>query len=224
MSSRSRSQSFRSSEGEPAEYPSQDSHELQHRRFSTESARSYRKLSQQDNTSRKTPGQRRISGASFFANFKKPDMKEQPLQDIKVRFENTYRMEPKAHFPEGKVRSVIKEALDTLVSHNYNPTHSPFVAKLLSSRILENVKQLNVGRYKVVCLVTIGSKKSQDLRVASRCLWDSQFDTFVSVCFESEQFFCCWHCLRCLLRVTDDSFVSRVPPSGFGDNNRLSVP
>lgn len=189
MSSRSRSQSFRSSEGEPAEYPSQDSHELQHRRFSTESARNYRKLSQQDNTSRKTPGQRRISGASFFANFKKPDMKEQPLQDNKVRFENTYRMEPKAHFPEGKVRSVIKEALDTLVSHNYSPTHSPFVAKLLSSRILENVKQLNVGRYKVVCLVTIGSKKSQDLRVASRCLWDSQFDTFVSVCFESEQFF-----------------------------------
>lgn len=189
MSSRSRSQSFRSSEGEPAEYPSQDSHELQHRRFSTESARNYRKLSQQDNTSRKTPGQRRISGASFFANLKKPDMKEQPLQDNKVRFENTYRMEPKAHFPEGKVRSVIKEALDTLVSHNYSPTHSPFVAKLLSSRILENVKQLNVGRYKVVCLVTIGSKKSQDLRVASRCLWDSQFDTFVSVCFESEQFF-----------------------------------
>lgn len=62
-------------------------------------------------------------------------------------------------------------------------------AKLLTTRILESVKQLNIERYKFVCLVTIGTKGSQDLRIASRCLWDDQFDTFVSVCFERQGFF-----------------------------------
>lgn len=36
------------------------------------------------------------------------------------------------------------------------------------------------------CLVTIGS---QGLRIASRCLWNDQFDTVVSASFETKDFF-----------------------------------
>ncbi|KAL9951871.1 hypothetical protein ACROYT_G044610 [Oculina patagonica] len=165
-----------------------DSSQGRQRRVSVDSV-SERKYSQ-EGTSRKisVPGARRISGASYFSNWKKPA--ETCVKDDKKRcFENTYRLEPKIRFPEGKVRAVIKEALDTLVSHTYSANHSPFVAKLLSARVLENVKQLNIERYKVVCLVTIGSKERQGLRIASRCLWNDQFDTFVSVCFEGEHFF-----------------------------------
>ncbi|XP_068726805.1 dynein light chain Tctex-type 5-like [Montipora capricornis] len=191
IGSRSRSQSFRSSEGEVENSPRRLSQEnQQQRRLSSESVRSYRKSSQQENTSRRVSGSRRISGASFFVGLRKPEGKEQLAQgNLKIRFENTYRLEPKGHFPEEKVRAVIKEALGTLVSHKYSATHSPFLAKLLSSRMLENVKQSNIERYKVVCLVTIGSKKSQGLRITSRCLWNAQFDTFVSGCFEGEDFF-----------------------------------
>lgn len=157
------------------------------RSLSVESVKSVRKLSQ-DSHSRRISISRRISAASFFANLKKPAV-ETKDEKFKRSFENTYRLEPKIRFPEGKVRTVIKEALDTLESHAYSANHTPFLVKLLSARILENVKHLNIERYKVVCLVTIGSKESQGLRIASRCLWNDQFDTFVSVSFEGETFF-----------------------------------
>ncbi|KAJ7351678.1 hypothetical protein OS493_036093 [Desmophyllum pertusum] len=125
---------------------------------------------------------------SIFQQLEKP-AEAPPKEERKRCVENTYRMEPKVRFPEGKVRALIQEALDTLESHTYSASHSPFLAKLLSGRVLENVKQLNIERYKVVCLVTIGSKASQGLRLASRCLWNDQFDTFVSACFEGQEFF-----------------------------------
>jgi len=169
-----------------------DNSQSRQRRLSVESVKSVkseRKYSQ-DGASRSlsVSGARRISGASYFNTWKKPA--EPTVKEDKKRcFENTYRMEPKIRFPEGKVRAVIKEALETLASHTYSANHSPFVAKLLSARVLENVKQLNIERYKVVCVVTIGSKERQGLRIASRCLWNDQFDTYVTACFEEDHFF-----------------------------------
>lgn len=168
-----------------------DSSQGKQRRISVESVKSDRKQSTQEGTSRKISIQgatRRISAAAYFSNWKKP-AEAPPKEERKSCVENTYRMEPKVRFPEGKVRALIQEALDTLESHTYSASHSPFLAKLLSGRVLENVKQLNIERYKVVCLVTIGSKASQGLRLASRCLWNDQFDTFVSACFEGQEFF-----------------------------------
>lgn len=181
IGSRSRSQSLRSSEGttENQGRISQDS--PQQRRVSVDSV--------ETSASRRISLSRRISAASFFSNLKKPTDAKEQVHDKKNRFENTYRLEPKNRFPEGKVRTVIKDALETLKSHQYSATHSPFLAKLLSSRLLENVKQLNIERYKVVCVVTIGSKESQGLRIASRCLWNVKFDTSVSACLEGERFF-----------------------------------
>ena len=181
IGSRSRSQSLRSSEGttENQGRISQDSQ--QQRRVSIDSGKS--------STSKRMSLSRRISAATFFSNLKKPTDAKDQAHDRKNRLENTYRLEPKNRFPEGKVRTVIKDALETLKSHQYSATHSPFLAKLLSSRLLENVKQLNIERYKVVCVVTIGSKESQGLRIASRFLWNDKFDTSVSACLEGERFF-----------------------------------
>ena len=183
--SRSRSQSLQSSHQNQRRI-SQDNSQ---RRVSILSARSDQKDSQDNTSPRKISVSRRISGASFFSNLKKPTELKDQSHERRSRFENTYRLEPKSRFPEEKVRAVINESLETLESHKYSATHSPFVAKLLSARVLENVKQLNIERYKVVCLVTIGSKEAQGLRIASRCLWNDQFDTFVSACFDSEHFF-----------------------------------
>ena len=183
ISPRSRSQSLRSSEGTTENQRPNSLDSQQQRRVSIESVKSNRRLSQQESSSRRISSvSRRISAASFFSNLKKPTDAKDQAYDKKNRFENTYRLEPKNRFPEGKVRAVIKEALETLTSHKYSATHSSFLAKLLSSRLLENVKQLNIERYKIVCIVTIGSKESQGLRIASRCLWNAQFDTSVSAC------------------------------------------
>ena len=166
-----------------------------HGRISVSSVVSDRKYSPNDGTRPRrmimTHGfsPKRKSGASFIASFTKAPEPNDNSSASKKSFENTYRLEPKAHFPERRVRSVIEEALGTLLSHRYSASHSPFLAKLLSARVLENVKQLSIERYKVVCLVTIGSKVQQGLRIASRCLWDEHFDTFVTVSLEGEHFF-----------------------------------
>ncbi|XP_073241345.1 dynein light chain Tctex-type 5-like [Porites lutea] len=139
------------------------------RRVSVESF-SDQKHSQDSSSPRRSS--RRISGAMYFSNFKRPNETKDNVQARKNTFENTYRLEPKTRFPEIKVKAVLNEVLEKLESHTYSPTHSPFLVKLLSTRVLEKVKRLNIERYKIVCLVTIGSKASQGLRIASRCLWN----------------------------------------------------
>lgn len=106
-----------------------------------------------------------------------------------LKYENTYRMEPKITFPEIKVRKIVKDALNTLENHKYDAKISSTQSKLLSQRILDEVRLLNIERYKFVCLVSIGSKARQGLRMASRCLWNTDHDTVVSETLEKNAFF-----------------------------------
>ena len=181
--SRSRSQSLQYSLHGSQQQTSPDN--SAQRRVSVESF-SDQKHSQDSSSPRRSS--RRISGTMYFSNFKRPNETKDNVQARKNTFENTYRLEPKTRFPEITVKAVLNEVLEELESHTYSPTHSPFLAKLLSTRVLENVKRLNIERYKIVCLVTIGSKALQGLRIASRCLWNDQFDTVVSASFETKDF------------------------------------
>lgn len=40
-------------------------------------------------------------------------------------------------------------------------------------------------RYKLISLATIGEKKDQDVRVGSRCVWDTQWDSFATATFQN---------------------------------------
>ena len=181
--SRSRRQSLHSLHGSQQRTSPDNSAQ---RRVSVESF-SDQKHSQDSSSPRRSS--RHISGAMYFSNFKRPNETKDNVQARKNIFENTYRLEPKTRFPEIKVKAVLNEVLEKLGSHTYSPTNSPFLAKLLSTRVLEKVKRLNIEGYKIVCLVTIGSKVSQGLRIASRCLWNDQFDTVVTASFEKKDFF-----------------------------------
>lgn len=105
------------------------------------------------------------------------------------RHENTFRMEPKSVFPVVKVRKIVKDVLSTLNTHKYDPKISSTQSKLLSQRILDEVRLLNIERYKLVCFVSIGTKARQGLRMTSRCLWNSEHDTYVSETLEKHAFF-----------------------------------
>jgi X breakpoint 2-interacting protein len=137
---------------------------------------------------------RRISLASHMqSSLKKIRMTDEAASsDARKRnakYENTYRIEPKMKFPLIKVRKIVKDVLSTLSNHSYDPKESSFVSKLLSKRILDEVRLLNIERYKLVCLVTIGSKSRQGLRIASRCLWNTEHDTFVSETLDKQTFY-----------------------------------
>lgn len=108
----------------------------------------------------------------------------------KQEVENTYRTEPKRKFPEREVREIIQNSLEAMLGQlTYTATECGFLTKLLSSRIMEQVKSLNIERYKLVCFVNVGSKQNQGFRVASRCLWDADFDTHVTASIENATLF-----------------------------------
>lgn len=102
------------------------------------------------------------------------------------KMENTYKLEPDRTFPDGAVREIISDALQRhLDGTNYDQRESPHKAKLISEDIKAKVKALNVGRYRVICLVHLGSDTGQEVKIVSRALWSPQIDTFATSCFKS---------------------------------------
>lgn len=49
---------------------------------------------------------------------------------------------------------------------------------------------LSIPRYKFVVQVTLGEVRDQGVRVASRCLWDTDTDNYASYSFKSETIWC----------------------------------
>ena len=92
--SSSRSQSLHSLHGSQLRTSPDNSAQ---RRVSVESF-SDQKHSQDSSSSRRSS--RRISGAMYFSNFKRPNETKDNVQARKNIFEKTYRLQPKTRFPE----------------------------------------------------------------------------------------------------------------------------
>lgn len=104
-------------------------------------------------------------------------------------FQNTYKMSPDKTMNESKLRQIIKRNLQVLENEVYDPKCCRDLSKSVSNGILQELKMLGIARYKFVCTVTIGQLRGQTLRVASRCIWDQEFDSFVSESFKNKTLF-----------------------------------
>lgn len=60
------------------------------------------------------------------------------------------------------------------------------LAQTLSTVIKNRVKELNFERYKIVCVVHIGQLSGQALRIAGRCLWDHETDSYATAVYENK--------------------------------------
>lgn len=108
----------------------------------------------------------------------------------KVRYENTYKMEPDKRFHIPEVKEIMDETLETsLKDVKYDPIRCKVLSESLSRTICERVKLLGFSRFKIVCVVNIGEMKGQDVRVASRFLWDEKHDNWVDSVFTSSELF-----------------------------------
>lgn len=104
----------------------------------------------------------------------------------KVRAYNTYQLEPAVKFQCSLVANIIKDVLtEHLRDRTYQSPMCSSLSKFLAQEIKEKVKELNYKRYKLVSLVTIGEKTNQCLLAASRCVWDTNWDTFATGSFEN---------------------------------------
>ena len=103
----------------------------------------------------------------------------------KTRYENTYRMEPTKSFNHSEVKGIVEETLESsLKDETYEVTRCRNYCKSLSHTICERVKLLGFYRYKIICVVYIGEKKDQAVRVASRFVWDEKHDNWVDAVYE----------------------------------------
>lgn len=107
--------------------------------------------------------------------------------------EPTYQLEPVVKFAcfHGRIKTTIHELIVSILrGKTYEPRSCAKDVKYLAERMKMAVKELGLDRYKVIAVVQLGEMKQQGLEVASRSLWDSQRDSFVSTQFQNASLFC----------------------------------
>ena len=103
--------------------------------------------------------------------------------------ENTYKLQPDETLRVTEVRSIILQHLQALESQKYEVKLCRELAKSMSDSIMSDLKQLGYSRFKFICTVTIGQMRGQDVRIASRSVWNTESDTFVSESFKNGSLF-----------------------------------
>uniref|UniRef100_UPI00398EC8AA dynein light chain Tctex-type 5 n=1 Tax=Pristiophorus japonicus TaxID=55135 RepID=UPI00398EC8AA len=107
-----------------------------------------------------------------------------------LQMENTYQLGPSKYFPGATVNNILKDVLTNyLQEEKYEPDLCRQMTKTISEVIKARVKDLMIPRYKIIVLIHIGQLNEQSMRIGSRCLWDSNTDTFSSFSFCNRSLF-----------------------------------
>ncbi|XP_014721236.2 dynein light chain Tctex-type protein 2 [Equus asinus] len=107
----------------------------------------------------------------------------------KLKFANSYRMEPlkkfQAHSVETKVQQILKESLEDV---KYDDKVFSHLSLELADRILLAVKEFGYHRYKFIIKVLFIQKTGQAINIASRWIWDVAWDSWVAAKHETEAY------------------------------------
>ncbi|KAG9407164.1 hypothetical protein AC1031_001864 [Aphanomyces cochlioides] len=102
----------------------------------------------------------------------------------------TYIMAPTEdeRFRRKKVCAIVSECLEKELA---NKEYDEDDAKLWCAAIADAVKnriraECNFPRYKIIVQAFVGQQKLQDVRIASRCLWDNDHDNHASAEFTNQ--------------------------------------
>ena len=111
-------------------------------------------------------------------------------QSLRRNVPNTRQLKPECTVECRKIRQIICDVLRrNLWEESYDADHCNMLAMMTSEQIKAQVKLLNIPRYKIVCVVTVGSKMGQTFLQASRCLLNTEFDDIISESFENGSIF-----------------------------------
>lgn len=72
----------------------------------------------------------------------------------------------------------------------YNSEEATSWSKHISDTVKEKLKDLDLERYKFVVQVVIGEQRGEGVKVACRCLWDSDTDNYAQDIFMNDTLFC----------------------------------
>ncbi|XP_029708297.1 dynein light chain Tctex-type 5-B [Aedes albopictus] len=106
------------------------------------------------------------------------------------RFQNNYRMESRNPFVRERVQLIVDRYLTAFVEqHKYNPRRAKRLAENLSVDLRDVVKRCGFERYRILAVVTVGDKNSQDFKSVMRFVWDADKDGYVNVAYETSTYF-----------------------------------
>ncbi|XP_042673327.1 dynein light chain Tctex-type protein 2 isoform X1 [Centrocercus urophasianus] len=143
------------------------------------------------------PGRRRTSvwdrnimkGKKKLSNYEGLAPMKEECFGAKIKYLNTYRLEPYNKFQDQLVRDKAQAILTSkLQQAKYDADSSPSLCASLSEEILKATKEMGFDRYKYVVTVLIVEKAGQAINVASRWVWDVQRDTWISAKYETATF------------------------------------
>ena len=107
-----------------------------------------------------------------------------------IKYENTYKMAPSNAFPETTIKRLVEKILiRELKDAKYEPDDCRQLTTRISDIVKSQIKDLELERYKLVCIVHIGQRGNQEVKVGSRCLWDVKLDTYTSVEYQNTSLF-----------------------------------
>ncbi|XP_015913013.1 dynein light chain Tctex-type protein 2B-like [Parasteatoda tepidariorum] len=102
----------------------------------------------------------------------------------------TYQLKPDVTINRQQINVKAKSILKKFLA---NKTYSEIDMKDYSQRISvalrEELKNMGLNRYRIVCQVTIGEKLNQDVVMTFLCLWKHDFDHYVVANYDNETFF-----------------------------------
>lgn len=106
------------------------------------------------------------------------------------RVPNTMQLKPNCKVESRKICEIISEVLRrSLWEESYDADRCNLIAMMTSEQIKAAVKLLDMPRYKIVCVVTVGSKSGQHFLQASRCLLNTEYDAIISESFDNGSVF-----------------------------------
>ncbi|KAF7202446.1 dynein light chain Tctex-type protein 2B [Nothobranchius furzeri] len=106
---------------------------------------------------------------------------------------NTYLIRPnyqdkfKPATVKGCIREILKEQLSGV---QYVPDNVQELTRSLAESIKNKVKEMVHDRYKLAVQVVIGEQRGQGFKMSSKCLWDSDTDSYAESVFMNDSLFC----------------------------------
>uniref|UniRef100_A0A8C5A906 Tctex1 domain-containing protein 2 n=1 Tax=Gadus morhua TaxID=8049 RepID=A0A8C5A906_GADMO len=119
-----------------------------------------------------------------------------------IRMFSPYSLEPETlfRFKPVIVKACIREILrEQLSGVQYEPEEVPALSRALAESIKNKLKDAGFERYKFVVQVVIGEQRGEGVKMASRCFWDADTDSYAEDLFMNESLFCvaaafgCYH-------------------------------
>ncbi|XP_027710601.1 tctex1 domain-containing protein 3 [Vombatus ursinus] len=107
----------------------------------------------------------------------------------KVKYANTYRMEPYRKFQAHSVQRKVQQILtDRLKNVKYSEETFSLLSLELADRVLAAVKEFAFSRYKYIVKIILIQKTGQSIKISSRWIWDVAWDTWLEAKHEAESY------------------------------------